>query len=100
MFQCIPQRAVFLISEAEVCCDMGSGLEAIAREHGVDAIRECSKAFLSIGATKIGKSLSRLSARDLQTDRVEKVEEMISERSGYDYSDIVGWVASQTGETN
>lgn len=89
------QRAVFLISEAEVFCDMGGGLQALVAKHGADAIQECAKAFLGIGATEIGNNLSGLDVATLESSAANRAMDLISDRSGYNYSAIEKWILSQ-----
>ena len=96
------ERKVFLISEAEVSCDMGSGFEHIFRRHGKEGAKECSEAFELIGATRISKAIDRIEYDHDGTPSESEDEacRLISEREDYDYDSILTWVESESHKQN
>jgi hypothetical protein len=82
------QRLVFLISEAEVDCDM-NGIDTFLNSYFPLWMAETADAFAAIGATEIAASL-RAITRDTQRDDplLDRANDLITERSGYDYEAI------------
>lgn len=87
-----PERALFLISEAEILCDM-EGIDSFLDRYPKDEIFECAQAFQAIGALHIGKLLK--SIVDVLPERpdelLDQTNQVISDRLGYDYNDIQRW---------
>src|SRR5262245_55862169 len=83
------QRFVFLVSEAEVLCDM-EGIDSLIQHYGPGEILECAKAFETIGAVEIAEGLKSIavSLPNLDDALLERVNDLITRRSGYDYDAI------------
>jgi hypothetical protein len=82
------QRLVFLISEAEVDYDM-NGIETCLNRYCPLWIAEIADAFAAVGATEIAMCLRAITSDTRREDPVlDRVNELITERSGYDYETI------------
>jgi hypothetical protein len=83
------ERLVFLISEAEVCCDM-DGIDSLLDKYVSADLVDCVAAFFEVGASDIAKALGRivegLPARPEPALGV--VDALIKDRVGYDYGAI------------
>ena len=83
------ERSVFLISEAEVSCDM-NGIDTLLNSYARADIAECARAFAEIGACEIAAALeqvaSALPAREEAA--LSRVDTLIKDRVGYDYDAI------------
>lgn len=82
------QRVVFLVSEAEVLCDM-EGIDTFLDTYEPEWIAETASAFEYIGAMQIALAFRELtmlpSNRQATLDRLNK---MITNRTGYNYDSI------------
>lgn len=80
------ERLVYLISEAEVSCDM-DGIDTLLDTYPVADLAECASAFAEIGASEIaaalGRVVSELPSRDEAA--LSKADSLIKDRVGYDY---------------
>ena len=87
------ERFVYLISEAEVACDM-DGIETLLDRYTAAELAECASAFAEVGASAIaaalGEVVAALPARD--EDRLGKADSLIKDRAGYAYDAIRGAV--------
>ena len=79
------ERFVFLIAEAESCCDI-DGLDALLDRYPPDDLADCGTAFAEVGAVDIaaalGAVISVLPSRDEWTLRT--ADTLIKARVGYD----------------
>jgi hypothetical protein len=82
------QRLVYLISEAEILCDM-EGIDSFLVKYSPAWLPECASAFDAVGAVEIG---ARLRAVNSDTPRdapiLDELNGLISARIGYDYDAI------------
>jgi hypothetical protein len=83
------QRIVFLISEAEVDCDM-NGIDTFLNRYSPKWIPETAAAFEAIGATEIAMEMQNAHLDNFCTSDVKlnRLNEMITARIGYDYEAI------------
>jgi hypothetical protein len=83
------ERLVFLISEAEVCCDM-DGIETLLNRYAPREIKECADAFMTIGAAEIGAVLSQIvTALPIRPEELlSRADTLIKDRIGYNYDSI------------
>jgi len=82
------QRMVFLISEAEVDCDM-NGIDTFLHRYGPDWLSETTAAFEAIGATDIAAGLRAIDPETQRDDPLlDKVNGLITSRTGYDFDAI------------
>ena len=89
------ERKVWLISEAEVHCDM-DGIDSFLDDYS-SVLPEAADAFEAVGATEIAQSLRSVHA--VLPERPDAVlnhaDNLITSRTGYDYDAIARFV-SQT----
>lgn len=82
------QRVVFLISEAEVYCAM-EGIDGFLNRYSPKWLAETADAFAAVGALEIADGLRAIGpdtpTNDLLLDRVN---DLINRRAGYDYEPI------------
>lgn len=83
------QRLVYLISEAEILCDM-EGIDTFLDSYFSRWISETAAAFSEIGAADIAADLRAIAASGREGNDVllDRVNELITDRSGYDYESI------------
>jgi hypothetical protein len=83
------QRMVFLIAEAEADCDM-NGIDTFLSRYAPDWISEAAAAFDAVGATEIAKEMrtAPLDALFTSDPRLDRLNELITDRVGYDYEAI------------
>jgi hypothetical protein len=82
------QRLVYLISEAEVLCDM-EGIDAFLDRYFPRWIEETAAAFAEVGAADISVGLRAIAADAIRDDQlVGHVNGLITGRAGYDYETI------------
>lgn len=83
------ERLVFLVSEAEVYCEV-EGIDSLLDRYSSTDLQECVSAFAEIGATEIADALrsviSGLPTRD--ESALSKADSLIKDRTGYDYEAI------------
>ena len=91
------QRKVFLISEAEVCCDM-DGFDSFINSYEPAMLLEAAEAFSAVGASATGAGLQEIaqSLPSASEELIEHVNTLICKRSGYDFDSIVRYVESNT----
>jgi hypothetical protein len=93
------QRFVFLISEAEVLCDM-EGIDTFLNQYGRDWLPESADAFEAVGATEIAAGLRSIGADTPRDDPIlDRVNHLIGRRAGYDYEAIRREVESRLAST-
>ncbi len=87
------ERAVFLISEAEVTCDK-DGIDSLLDRYDPDVVRETANAFRSIGASKIAAALTDVaSALPNRIDgALDLANDLICSRSGYDFESVCRFI--------
>lgn len=80
---------IFLISEAEVYCDM-EGIDSFIDKYGTDGVLQCAEAFRTIGALEIADGMSSIcsSSPDAPEALLSMVNSLITDRAGYDYEAI------------
>ena len=90
-----PQRLVFLISEAESDCDM-NGIDSFLDRRAPLWLTATAEAFDAIGATEIGAEfrIAPIGA-EVGDPRLDRLNELIVARSGYDYDAIARAVAKR-----
>jgi hypothetical protein len=86
------ERKVWLISEAEVRCDI-DGIDSFL-DHYAAVLPEAAEAFDGIGATQIAQSLRSIHAALPQCpdDLLDRANRLITSQSGYDYDAIARFV--------
>src|SRR5512147_10279 len=85
-----PARTVFLISEAEVLCDM-EGIDSFVDRYGPSGVAELAVAYAAIGAEWIASLLREIASSLPRSSDVllSRANEQITSRLGYGYEDIV-----------
>ena len=83
------QRMVFLIAEAEADCDI-NGIDTFLSRYGPDWISETAAAFDAVGATEIAAEMRVAPLHALFTGdkRLDRLNELITARAGYNYEAI------------
>jgi len=83
------ERKVFLISGAEVLCDM-EGIDSFLNRYS-DSISEAADAFAEAGGAEIAESLrainTRLPARP--DELLDPTNVLVTARAGYDYDSVL-----------
>jgi hypothetical protein len=82
------QRLVFLISEAEVLCDM-EGIDSFLDRYFPQWMEETAAAFAEVGAAEIAVTLRAIDADTIRDDPLlDRANDLITSRTGYDYEAI------------
>ena len=82
------QRLVYLVSEAEVYCDM-EGINGFLHRYFPQRIEETAAAFAELGAAEIAAGLREIAVNTIRDDQLlERTNELITRRAGYDYEAI------------
>jgi hypothetical protein len=83
------ERLVWLISEAEVCCDI-DGIDTLLDRYSSAELAECVSAFAEIGATDIAEALRAVVSilPEREETALSKADTLIKDRIGYDYEAI------------
>ncbi len=82
------QRLVYLVSEAEVYCDM-EGIDGFVDRYSPERMEEAAAAFAEIGAAEIAMGMRAIAADTTRDGQLlGRVNELISRRTGYDYDAI------------
>jgi hypothetical protein len=91
------QRRIFLISEAEVSCDM-DGIDSFVDSHEPAVLLEASEAFSAVGASAIVAGLKDIAQASPSADEglLDRVNKLIRNRSGYNTDSIERYVMSHT----
>jgi hypothetical protein len=91
------QRQVFLISEAEISCDM-DGIDSFVGSHEPAILLEASEAFSAVGASAIAAGLKEIAQASPSADGglLGRVNKLICNRSGYNAESIARYIASHT----
>jgi hypothetical protein len=83
------ERLVYLISDAEVSCDI-NGIDTLLDSYSPTDLDECASAYAEIGASDIAAALreivSALPAREEAS--LSKADSLIKDRVGYNYDAI------------
>jgi len=82
------QRWVYLVSEAEVLCDMGPGLEGFIEAYGPEGLLQAADGFAAIGAGEIAERLRGLATAPEDKGLTEQADAVVAARTGYDYEAI------------
>jgi len=87
------ERVVFLISEAEVHCDM-DGIDSLLDQYPRETLADCARAFRAVGASDIADTSSAIvTAWPNRPDELLcQVNELITGRCRYDYEAIAQWI--------
>jgi hypothetical protein len=82
------RRWIYLIAEAECLCEM-EGIDSFFETYAPAWIRETADAFEAVGASEIAAEF-RLALVDAPTGdpRMNRLNELIRRRAGYDYDAI------------
>jgi hypothetical protein len=82
------QRLVYLISEAEVLCDI-DGIDNFLDLYFPQWKEETAAAFAEVGAAEIAIGLRAITAETMRDDPLlDRVNGLITGRAGYDYETI------------
>jgi hypothetical protein len=90
------ERIVYLISEAEVYCDM-EGIESFLDNYHPEWTAACADAFEAVGAAEIAAGFRRLASGE-DDGVTERLNDLITSRSGYRYEAVRNAVVSRIGE--
>ena len=87
------ERKVWLISEAEVHCDI-NGIDTFLDQYAA-SLQEAAEAFANIGANEIAQSLHAIHATGPQRpdELLHRANRLITSRTGYDYEAIARFVS-------
>jgi hypothetical protein len=88
------ERFVFLISEAEVYCDM-EGIDSLLDRYSAAELGEYARAFAEVGASAIAAGLAAVVSGLPGCDEkmLDHVNRLITDREGYGYEGIRDAVA-------
>ena len=91
------EKSVFLISEAEVYCDM-NGIDSLLDHYPRETLVDCALAFRAVGAADIADALSAIvgPCPYLPYDLLYLANKLIIDRTGYDYGAIAEWMTGST----
>jgi len=79
------QRLVYLISEAEVLCDM-EGIDSFLDRYFPQWMEETAAAFAEVGAAEIAVALRAIDADTIRDDTLlDRANDLITSRTGYGY---------------
>ncbi len=82
------QRIVFLISQAEVLCDM-EGIDTFLDIYEPEWIAETASAFEYVGAMQIALAFRELTTQTSNREAtLDRLNTMITNRTGYNYDSI------------
>jgi hypothetical protein len=82
------QRLVYLISEAEILCDI-DGIDNFLDQYFPQWKEETAAAFAEVGAAEIAMGLRAITADTMRDDPLlDRVNDLIRIRAGYDYETI------------
>jgi hypothetical protein len=82
------QRLVYLISEAEVLCDM-EGIDSFLDRYFPQWMEETAAAFAEVGAAEIAVALRAIDADTTRDDPLlDRANDLITSRTGYGYEAI------------
>lgn len=86
------ERAVFLISELEVCCDI-DGIDSFLDRYP-ETVLECAHLFEALGALELSQAFADVAKRmpTPPDDLLDGVNDLVTSRHGYDYESIVQWI--------
>jgi hypothetical protein len=94
------QRVVFLISEAEVLCDM-EGIYAFLDRYEPEWIAETANAFEYVGAMQIALAFRELTTQTLNREAMlDRLNTMITNRIGYNYDSIANAIQGTSERGN
>jgi hypothetical protein len=80
------ERLVFLISEAEVLCDM-EGIDSFLNRYRLRWMTETVSAFAEVGAAEIAAALNAIALDTPPNDQLlDRASELITSRTGYDFA--------------
>jgi hypothetical protein len=91
------QRKVFLISEAEVSCDI-NGIDSFINSYEPSILLEAAEAFSAIGASAIAAGLKEIAHSLPSTNEalLGQINNLICNRCGYDVESIARYIAGHT----
>jgi hypothetical protein len=82
------QRLVYLISEAEVLCDM-EGIDSFLDRYFPQWMEETAAAFAEVGAAEIAVALRAIDSDRIRDDPLlDRANDLITSRTGYGYEAI------------
>ena len=89
-------RLVFVIAEAEGCCDK-DGVDSFIDRYGAAGLSHLAAAYLAIGAELLAASC-RAVLKSMPTpdeDALDRLNHLVTERAGYDYDSLRAAVARE-----
>jgi len=91
------QGFVYMISEAEVCCDK-DGIDSLLDRYGDHSMVRFAEAFLAVGAAEIARALSKIPSCSVgeRETLLTRANDLITSRAGYSYESIRAFVAGGT----
>lgn len=86
------ERIIYLISEAEVYCDM-EGIDSFVDHYKEDGIKELIEGYRKIGANELSETFSNLINAEAHEkgEILDELNEMITSRKGYNSGSIKNW---------
>ena len=93
------QRAVFIVSELEVLCDM-EGIDAFLDRYHANDLRDAADLLSAAGAIDIANGLVEIagSLPNLQEDTLSRVNDLVTTRAGYDHDALARAVAQRLAQ--
>lgn len=93
---CRSERKVWLISEAEVLCDM-EGIDSFLDLYE-NLLPEAADAFAEAGASQIAESLQAINAQlpNRSDDLLDHANALVTARAGYDYDSVARLITNAT----
>jgi hypothetical protein len=86
------QRLVWLISQAEIHCDT-DGIDTFLDFYSPRWAQEAAAAFAEVGADEIAAALRAIAGGEQSDQVLDRANELITDRAGYDYESIRAAVA-------
>jgi hypothetical protein len=96
------ERLVFLVSEAEIYCDM-EGIDSLLDRYSPRDLEECVSAFAEIGAAEVADALRAVVSvlPEREESALSRADTLIKNRAGYDYDAIRAAIGRRlTGHCN
>ncbi len=89
------QRLVYLIAEAECLSDM-EGIDSFLHKYAPDWLPEVAAAYEAVGAAEIAAELRAVPSNvEVGDPRLDRLNELVTARAGYDYEAIRRVVAER-----
>lgn len=87
---------VFVISEAEVCCDM-DGIDTFIDSYGTPGLVRLASAYGAVGAGALASACRAVADAMPNPDEalLERLNSLVQERAGYDYESLCAALAKE-----